>query len=73
MLTPSASAAIEPLRQKISSKMTVLSVLAGFSLAVIGTVLVALPDDTVPRLLAAVGPDVLCVRGSNVRLRLARI
>lgn len=53
MLTPSESAAIEPLRQKISSKMTVLSVLAGFSLAVIGVVLVALPDDTVPRLLAA--------------------
>jgi phosphohistidine phosphatase SixA len=53
MVTPSEAAAIESLRQKISSKMTVLSVLAGFTLAVIGAVLVALPDDTVPRLLAA--------------------
>jgi hypothetical protein len=53
MLTPSEAAAIEPLRQKISSKMTVLSVLTGFTLAVIAAVLVALPDDTAPRVLAA--------------------
>jgi hypothetical protein len=54
VLTPSAAAAIEPLREKISSKMTVLSVLAGFSLAVAGAVLIDLPkpESPGPRLLA---------------------
>lgn len=51
VLTPSKAAEIEPLRQKIGSKMTVLSVLAGFTLAVTVAVLVDLPADTGPRLL----------------------
>jgi len=53
MLTPSKAAAIDQLREKIESKMTLLSVLAGFTLAVTGQVLIDLPKETGPRLLAS--------------------
>ena len=58
MLTPTAESAIEPLRAKLASKMTVLGVLAGFTLAVTAGVLDQLPTKVVPRALA--GGAVTC-------------
>jgi hypothetical protein len=45
-ITPSASAAIAELRDKIRSKMTVLSVLAGFAASILAQTLFNLPDGT---------------------------
>jgi hypothetical protein len=54
ILTPSKAAAIEQLRTKLTSKMVVLGVLAGFTLAATATVLVTLPDEAAPRVLAGI-------------------
>ena len=58
MLTPTAESAIQPLRAKLASKMTVLGVLAGFTLAVTAGVLDQSPTKVVPRALA--GGAVTC-------------
>jgi phosphohistidine phosphatase SixA len=65
VLTPTEAAAIEPLRQKIVSKMTVLSVLAGFTLAVTGALLIDLPDSTGPRLVAGAAATLFAVAASG--------
>jgi hypothetical protein len=51
VLTPPGAAEIEALRAKISSKMTVLSLFAGFTLAATAAVLSDLEEKTVPRAL----------------------
>jgi hypothetical protein len=51
LLTPHEGNAIEQLRQKVESKMTVISVLAGFTAAVLATIAVELATTR------AVGPD----------------
>lgn len=60
ILTPSKAAAIEQLRTKLTSKMVVLGVLAGFTLAATATILVTLPPHGTARRLLA-GTSVGCL------------
>jgi hypothetical protein len=53
VLTPNGSRGIDDLRSKIASKMTVLSVLAGFSTAIVAQILTQLPEGSPERGIAA--------------------
>jgi hypothetical protein len=52
VITPKSAGAIDALREKIASKITVLGVLAGFTVALLGSVLVDLPDQSEQRTIA---------------------
>jgi len=60
-LTPSAADATESLQTKVASKMVVVSVLAGFVGAMLGQLLLDLPEGSVPRSLALLAAVLLAL------------